>query len=178
MEIRNPLAMDALPDGGPYVLPPLPCSQRRQQYLQRADHILSMYTTIIAYACQGEKALAVAIDSRQITDCTPIRLAVGHLSVQTTYGVLRAPFGKAGTSLASQVFLMVYGNFEAYLADLGQDALTETGNAEPYEDALKLLASANWEAKLTRVSQKFDLGLTLHRSVCRDRHGIPGASGD
>lgn len=55
---------------------------------------------------------------------------------------------------------MIYGNFEAYLADLLMDGLNELEpDNDSYEVAKKLLVGRKWEGKITAIDFRLSLGL-------------------
>lgn len=162
---RNPLEMRKLGYGGPFVLPPMSCSQRRQEYFQRANRILSTYTTITGYSSQGQQAVEKAVAASQISDDTPMRISMGEHTIQTTFRMIRSAFAKAGGQLTNQVFLMIYGNFEAYVADLVQDALTALGIPDPIQETIMLTSTTKWAGKLDRIAQKFSLPLGRGRYI-------------
>ena len=162
---RNPLNMRQLEKGGPFVLSPMPCSSRRREYFQRANRILGAYATITAYSGKGQEAVENAAAANQINDDTPIRFGMGEHTIQTSYRRIRAAFSKAGGQLTNQVFLYVYGNFEAFLTDLCHDALLALGSAEPLQEATSLTVMTRWRGKLDRINEKFGLGLGKRRYV-------------
>ena len=95
---------------------------------------------------------------------TPLRINMGPGGgiIQTNYGLFKKHFANAGAHLTNQVFLMLYGNFEAYLSDLVLDALTQIGSvADPYEETLRLMVRSKWSAKIDRVNQKLGMGVRL-----------------
>lgn len=157
--------MEPLAEGGPFVLPPMPCSQRRREYFQRANRILATYATVTAYSGQGQKAIEAGVAAGKITDTTPIKIVLGDHSFQTNYKMVRSAFAKAGAQLTNQVFLLLYGNFEALLADLACDAFSALGSSEPLEEAVSLVAMTKWKGKLDRIAQKFSLALGHNRYV-------------
>jgi hypothetical protein len=76
------------------------------------------------------------------------------------YGLYKRLFAEAGKHLTNQVFLMLYGNFEAYLGDLVMDGLTQMGTKpDPYEKALELMVLSKWEGKIDRICLKLDVPL-------------------
>jgi hypothetical protein len=139
---------------GPYVLPSQVCSERRKEYFLRANRVLGTYATITAYSGVGENNVKTSAERNEISDETDIRIKMGPYTFQSKYRLLKKMFGKAGAQLNNQVFLMVYGNFEAYLADLVQDSFGVQGAQDPVEKAISLMASTRWEAKISKISQK------------------------
>ena len=162
---QNPLQMRRLEKGGPFVLSPMPCSSRRREYFQRANRILAAYATITAYSSKGQEAVENAVAANQIAEDTPIRLTMGEHIFQTSYRKIRSAFSKAGGQLTNQVFLFIYGNFEAFLTDLCQDALSDLGSKDSLQDAISLTIRTRWAGKLNRITQKFDLKLGHDRYV-------------
>lgn len=157
--------MKPLDKGGPFVLAPMPCSQRRREYFQRANRILATYATITAYSGHGQKAVDAATAAGRIGDTSLVRIVLGDYTFQTKHKIIRSVFAKAGAQLTNQVFLMLYGNFEALLADLAHDALTALGSPDPFEETIALVATTKWKGKLDRVAQKFSLELWHKRYV-------------
>ena len=155
----NPLGMWELEDGGPFVLPPQSCSERRQEFFRRANRILGTYAATTLYAGVGQTSLERSAEAHGIRDKTPMRIPMGRVTIQWPYRVLRSTFASAGDELTNQAFLMIYGNFEAYLADLVYDALASSHAKAPFDDALRLMASMKWWGKLDRIGQRFDLRL-------------------
>lgn len=161
----NPLGMRPLTEGGPFVLAPMPCSQRREEYFQRANRIIATYATVTAYSGHGQKAVEAAAAAGTIGDSTPMRLVFGVHTFQTSYRMFRSAFAKAGAQLTNQTFLLLYGNFEAFVADMSRDALVALGAAEPLEEAVALVAMTKWRGKLDRIAQRFSLTLGHGRYV-------------
>ncbi len=150
----NPLGMREIGPAGPYVLPSQTCSERRKEYFLRANRVLGTYATITAYSGIGENNVKTSAEKNKINDETDIRIKMGSYTFYSKYRLLKKMFGKAGAQLTNQVFLMVYGNFEAYLADLVQDSFGVQGAEDSLEKAISLMASTRWEAKISKISQK------------------------
>ncbi len=132
----NPLGMRQLEEGGPFVLSPTLCSARRVEFLRRGNIILGFYSTIAIASKKGQDIINQAEKKGELGQDTPIRIDMrpGGEIIQTNYGLFKKQFVNAGVHLTNQVFLMLYGNFEAYLADLVLDALTHTSShPDPYE---------------------------------------------
>lgn len=157
--------MKPLAEGGPFVLSPMPCSQRRREYFQRANRIIATYATVTAYSGQGHKAIEAGAAAGKVLDSTPIRIVLGDHAFQTSYKMFRSAFAKSGTQLTNLVFLLLYGNFEAFLADLTWDALSALGAKDPFEEAVALVAMTKWKGKLDRIAQRFSLPLGHRRYV-------------
>jgi len=155
----NPLGMRQLENGGPFVLPPMACSAHRRDYFQRANRILATYMTLTAYADAGKKSIDNAAATLKWSSPTGIRVGMGSHTFQTTYRLLQGAFAKAGGQLNNQVFLLIYGNFEAFLIDLISDALKSDGETDPIQGAVAMLASTKWEGRFNRISQKLSIGL-------------------
>jgi hypothetical protein len=149
----NPLGMRGISPAG-FILPPQICSERRREYFLRANRILGTYATITAYCGTGEANVKRSIEQNKINDETEIRIRMGPYIFQSKYRLLKKVFGKAGAQFTNQVFLMVYGNFEAYLADLVRDSFAAQGEVDPLEKAISLMSSTRWEAKIDRISKK------------------------
>jgi hypothetical protein len=79
--------------------------------------------------------------------------------------MLRSAYAKAGAQLTNLVFLQLYGNFEALLADLTCDGLAALGSVEPFDEAVALVSMTKWKGKLDRIAQKFALGLGHKRYI-------------
>jgi hypothetical protein len=156
---KNPLNMYQSEPGGPFTLPRCLCSLRRREYFQRANRLLATYATLTMYAGQGEKAMNAAAASHQFPPETPIRITLGSHIYQASYRLFQKAFAKAGGQLTNQVFLLVYGNFEAFLIDIVVDAFQEQRVTDPHQEAFNLLAITRWPGKFDRITQKFSLNL-------------------
>ena len=64
---------------------------------------------------------------------------------------------------------MLYGSFEAYIADLVLDGLTHQDTKDPYQEALHLMVLAKWRGKIDRIGQKLNVGLGKRRFVAKFR---------
>ena len=141
-------------------MPETMSSTRRVEFLTRANTFLGFYYVIAATSDQGHKAMKAFAEKSQFTAATPMRLGSEATSLTVNYGKFCKIWQSAGRHLTNQVFLMLYGNFEAYLSDLVMDGLKEiepTGDA--YSDALNLLVSRKWEGKIARIDNRLGLGL-------------------
>lgn len=178
---KNPLNMYELYEGGPFVLPATLCSQRRAEFLRRANDILGFYSVITITSKQGSDVIFEAEQKGKFQDSTPFRLKAesGGIVAQLNYGLFKKLFANAGGHLTNQAFLMLYGNLEAFLADLVLDALTESsGVDDAYQETLNLMVLAKWRGKIDRISQKLKLGLGKHRFVKKFKDIDMGFLGD
>ena len=157
--------MSKVGDGGPFVLPPMPCSSRRQEFFRRNNRIMSTYATMIMYASTGQEADQAKFAANQINDDTPMRISLGEHVIQTSYRMIKSAFPKARGQLTNQAFLSVYGSFEAFLADLSQDAFSALGSQDPLQEVISLTATTKWDGKLDRIIQKFSLALGHRRYI-------------
>ena len=159
---RNPLRMKTIGPEGAYVLPNVMCSKRRQEYFERANEILGFYATISFYSAEGQKTIEAAAKCHNIVDSTPFRILMKGPVIEGNYGTFRNSFQTAGAQLTNQVFLMIYGNFEAFLLDLVLDGLVAVGETDAREKAVQLMYSARWQGKLDSISQKLGVPLGKH----------------
>ena len=161
---ENPLNMRQLGEGGPFVLPPTNCSPRRVDFLKRSNAILGFYATVALYSEKGRENLEAAEKNGQLTPETAIRVKLdpGGFVMQTNYRLLKKQFARAGAQLTNQVFLMIYGNFEAYVLDVVADGFKATSCANPEEQAVQIIMGTSWRGKFDRVMQK--LGVELGKS--------------
>lgn len=162
----NPLKMRPLEAGGPFVLSPTPCSTRRVEFFKRGNIILGFYTVIAMASKAGEDTIKKAEKEGKFKSDTWFRIKMepsGGIA-QMNYGLFKKYFAKAGAHLTNQVFLMLYGNFEAYVSDLVLDALTQMNLVpDPYEETLRLMYTSKWRGKIDRITQK--LGVSLGTRV-------------
>ena len=93
----------------------------------------------------------------------------GETISQLNYGLFKKLFSRAPSHLTNQVFLMLYGSFEAYIADLVLDGLTHQDTKDPYQEALHLMVLAKWRGKIDRIGQKLNVGLGKLRFVAKFR---------
>jgi hypothetical protein len=164
---NNPLGMHPLEPDGPFVLSPQLCTTRRREYFQRGNRILSTYSAIAAYSGKGKEWLDRAISQNPISADTPIRITMDGHVFQSKLRTLQEMFEKAGAQLTNQIFLMIYGNFEAFIADLTQDALDTLGVIDPYQETLSLMISSKWPGKIDRISQRLSVQLRRRDFVQR-----------
>jgi len=160
----NPLNMHQLGEGGPFVLPATPCSARRVEFFRRGNTILGFYSAIAMTSKTGQDAISQWEKEGKFKPDTPLRITMEPSGgiIQTNYGLYKKHFANAGIHLTNQVFLMLYGNFEAYLSDLVLDALTHVGSiADPYEETLQLMVASRWRGKIDRINQKLGIGILL-----------------
>ena len=160
----NPLGMRLLEDGGPFVLPPTPCSQRRTEFFKRGNTILGFYTVMSIVSKAGGDVIGQQEKQGKFKPDTPFRLKItdGNIA-QMNYGLFKKCFANAGVHLTNQVFLMLYGSFEAFIADLVLDALTQINTNDPYEEALRLMYTSKWRGKMDKIAQK--LGVQLGTGI-------------
>jgi hypothetical protein len=160
----NPLNMReiSLGDKDMFVLPPTPCSTRRAEFLRRGNTILGFYAAIAMASKMGQDVIAGAEKRGELKDSTPLRgqLGIGGQLHVMNYGLYKKLFATAGAHLTNQVFLMLYGSFEAYVGDLVMDGLTQMGTEpDPYQKALELMILSKWEGKIDRISMKLNAPL-------------------
>lgn len=155
----NPLGMRSLGPGGLYVLPPQLCSDRRREYFLRANRILGSYTTITVYSEFGKRWGEFQAQSGKFNEATPMRLTINRKTMQTTYRQMKEMHKKGIPQLTNYIYLMVYGNFEAFLSDLVCDGLTKQCCSNPIEETVRLMMATKWLGKIDRISQVFDLDL-------------------
>lgn len=156
----NPLGMRPLEDTGPFVLPPTACSQRRLEFFRRGNTILGFYTVTAIVSKTGQEVISNQEKQGKFKLDTAFRLKMDDgNTAQMNYGLFKKYFTKAGAHLTNQVFLMLYGNFEAYLCDLILDALTQMKESDPYEETLRLMSTSKWRGKMDRVTQKLNVPL-------------------
>ena len=172
----NPLKMRQLKIGeldesGPWVLSETMCSVRRVEFLTRANSILGFYYVIAGTSETGFNATEAFAKEKKFKASTAIRLGMGGTSITVNYGKFRKVWQTTQSYLTNQVFLMVYGNFEAYLADLVMDGLKEIEpDGDTHDDALDLLVGRKWEGKIASVDHRLSIGLkgTLLRDWFKD----------
>ena len=160
----NPLNMRKLEEGGPFVLPSTSCSARRVEFFRRGNTILGFYSAMAITSRAGEGAISQGEEKGEFKPDTQFRLTMGPNGgvIQMNYGLYKKHFANAGIHLTNQVFLMLYGNFEAYLCDLVLDALTHLGSiVDPYEETLQLMVTSRWRGKIDRIDKKLDIGIRL-----------------
>jgi len=175
----NPLNMYQLYEQGPYVLPATLCSARRAEFLRRNNAILGFYTVITITSKQGSDVITQAEQQGKFKDDTPFRLTISPGAVsQFNYGLFKKLFSHAGAHLTNQVFLMLYGSFEAFVADLVLDGLSREGVRDPYQDTLNLMVLAKWRGKIDRINKRLKVGLGKRRFVTKFKNIDMGFLGD
>jgi hypothetical protein len=156
---RNPLRMELLKSAGMYVPPPQSCSQRRREYFVRANRILGSYVTIAAYSDLGKQWAEQQAKRGAFTDETPMKLTIAGRTMHANYRVVKRMLDEALPQLVNYIYLMVYGNFEAFLSDSICDALAQLGHSDPIEETIRLMMGTKWPGKIDRISQKLNLDL-------------------
>lgn len=158
---KNPLKMISLDIDGPFVLPPTTCTNRRSEFLKRGNTILGFYLTLALYSDKGRETMDALEKSGQLKYDTPIRMKSDKEGIDSrlNYGLLKKLFARAGAQLTNQVFLMVYGNFEAYLLDIIADGLKGLSHTDPQEEAIQLMMGTTWRGKFDRITQKLQIKL-------------------
>ena len=78
-------------------------------------------------------------------------------------------FSRAGGNLTNQVFLMIYGNFEAYVADIVLGGLSSENAEDPYQDALNLMVLSKWRGKVDKIGQRLKIVMGKRRFVNKFR---------
>jgi len=156
---RNPLNMQHLGPEGIYVLPPQLCTKRRMEYFLRENRILGSYAALAIYSDFGRQFSEQKAQERKFNETTPMRLTINGRTMQTTYRKAKEMYQKGIGNLVNYIFLMVYGNFEAYVSDLVCDGLTEQGHLSPIEETIKLLMATKWLGKVDHIAQTFKLKL-------------------
>lgn len=64
---------------------------------------------------------------------------------------------------------MLYGNFEAFIADLVVDGLTREGVSDPYQEAIDLMVLSKWRGNIDRIGQRLGLKIGKRRFVTKFR---------
>lgn len=172
-EAGNPLGMYQLPDGGPFVLPQTLATVRRQEFLERATSNLGFYVALNITASEGKKVIDAHERSGKFVDATLMRLSFEARGIaQFNYGAFKRFHASAGATLTNQVFLMLYGNFEAFLSDLVLDALSELGDSQdPEKEVIDMMMAAKWPGKLDRIAQRLKVKIGK-RMLVRHFSGI------
>ena len=165
---KNPLNMYQLEEGGIFVLPPTPCSRRRAEFLARANATLGYFAAISISSKEGRDVLARAEKQGKFGIDTTFKLDLGteEGELRFNYGLYKKWFARAGDQLSNQIFLMLYGSFEALVSDLVFDALQQSGSYDdPYQETLNLMALSKWRGKIDRIDSKMQVGLGKHLFV-------------
>lgn len=157
----NPLNMRQLEAEGPFVLPSIQCTQILTDFLRRGNRILGFYFTVASYSEKGREYVEQAEKAGKLKPDTPIRIKMQPqgIEIRLNYGLLKKQFSQAGAQLTNNVFLGVYGNFEAYMLDLIAAGLKELSYTNPEDEAVKIMLGTAWHGKFDRIIQK--IGVTL-----------------
>lgn len=165
---------------GPFVLPSINCSDRLADFLRRGNTILGFYFTVAMYSEHGRKAIESQEAKGVLKPDTLIRKKIepGGIETRLSYGLLKRQFQQAGARLTNQTFLMVYGNFEAYMLDAIADGFRALSCATPEEEAIKLMIGTSWRGKFDRIAQKIGVSLGKGKLVSKFRDLDMGFLGD
>ena len=174
----NPLHMRQAEPAGPFFLPPQECTIRRRDWLQRTNRILTTYADLLALASEGYRSYTRAVKEARIQPKTRVRIRIDGKSFHSSYKLLLAAFPLSAGQLANQVFTLIYGNLEAYLADILSDALELEGSDDPLQDAISLVTGTRWEGKFSRISNRLHIPLgkadltALYKDITIEFFGI------
>jgi hypothetical protein len=179
-QTSNPLNMRQLEVGGPYVLPSIQCTPILSDFLKRGNRILGFYFAVTIYAGEGKKNMDQAEKEGKLKPDTPtkIRIETQGIDIRQNYGLLKKTFSKAGAQLTNQVFLGIYGNFEAYMLDTISAALKELAFPSPDDEAVKTMLGTAWRGKFDRVVQKTGVTLGQRKMVDKFRNLDMGFLGE
>ncbi|MCK4816900.1 hypothetical protein KA005_14110 [bacterium] len=163
----NPLNMRQLGDDGPFVLPSIACTQMLTDFLTRGNRILGFYFAVSLYSEKGKEYVEQIEKTGKLKPDTTIRSKIEPqgLDIRLTYRLLKKQFSQAGAQLTNNVFLSVYGNFEAYILDVLSLALKQLGDPNPEDEAVKLILGTGWQGKFSRIIQKLGVSLGKARLV-------------
>lgn len=160
---NNPMKMIQGPYGL-YILPPTQCSEFRENFFRRGNQIIGFYVSISTYSEKGLQLSKVEELRSRYKDSTPIPIGgFPGRSIVINYGQLKKLFSDAGTHLTNQVFLMIYGNFEAYLIGVVQKALLEISKPNGEIEVANFLSGKKWEGKFSKLTQEFKVDLGGNR---------------
>ena len=164
---NNPLNMRQLEADGPFVLPSIQCTTILTDFLTRGNRILGFYFTVSSYSEKGREYVEQIEKSGKLKSDTPIRLKIESqgIELRLNYGLLKKQFAQAGSQLTNNVFLGVYGNFEAYMLDIIAAGFKELSHANPEDEAVKTMLGTTWEGKFNRVIQRIGVNLGKQRMV-------------
>ena len=164
----NPLKMQQLEEGGLFVLPDQLCSSRRADFFRRGNIIIGFYTTVAMTSKHGHDLLTKHETEGKLKPDTQIKIDMNPDGgiILTNYGLFKKQYTVAGRHLTNQVFLMLYGNFEAYFSDLVLDALIQMGSiSNPIKSTITIMTASKWRAKFDRINQKLGIGKQLGRAA-------------
>lgn len=163
----NPLNMRQLGADGPFVLPSIQCTQILTDFLTRGNRILGFYFTVSLYSEKGREYVEQIEESGKLKLDTPIRFKIEPqgIEIRLNYGLLKKQFSQAGSQLTNNVFLGIYGNFEAYMFDIIAAGFRELSQPNPEDEAIKMMLGTTWEGKFNRVIQRIGVNLGKQRMV-------------
>ncbi|MGE0489257.1 MAG: hypothetical protein AB7S38_08590 [Vulcanimicrobiota bacterium] len=129
------------------------CSEHRINFMQRSNWLSFVYPFLFGLVDNGMSSVEafeaplITLDTSGLTGSTVLSPAELRQSV---------PYFKM--ELTNQFFLMVYGSFEALLADLIVSAYAKLGEPEPHTPARRMMIRT-WADRFRLVSETFDLKL-------------------
>lgn len=147
------------------------CTTHRRDFLSRGNAIVGLYFAIVMSSGLAREELNKKEQEGKIKPNSNIIIvldeglggtesieSIGKITID--YGTLKGQLQSAQANLANQTFLMLYGNAEAYIADMVIDAYRETETKiDPYEAAIKLISTTRWQGKIHRIINKFGVNL-------------------
>ena len=147
-----------------WVLSPRPCSGPRQEFFKRANEIDLFYTIASTFIQEGRKAFDAWAQREDLSPDTPIRITEEDGTKRAApYRLLRSRSPTLRQQLANQVFLMLYGSFEAYIADVVCDAYSQLGEGDPESRTLQTIYGKRWPGRLDSMHQDLQVQLPKRR---------------
>jgi len=141
---------------------------------------MSFYFTVASYSGQGQQYVEQIEKAGKLKYDTPIRFKIEPqgIEIRLNYGLLKKQFSKAGAQLTNNVFLGVYGNFEAYMLDVIVAGLKELSHPNPENEAVSMTLGTAWQGKFSRIIQKFGVQLGKGKLVNQFRNFDMGFLGE
>jgi hypothetical protein len=176
----NPLNMQQIETGGPYVLPSIQCTQIATDFLTRGNRILGYYFTVASYCEKGREYLELIEKDGKLKPDTHIKLEFKHqgIEMRLNYGLLKKQFSQAGAQLTNNVFLGLYGNFEAYMLDIIAAGLKELSHPNPENKSVNIIFGTSWHSQFDRITQKIGVQLGKGNLVNQFRNFDMGFLGE
>lgn len=155
----DPLGMKPDPYAGDsFVLSESPCTDHRRFWLKRSNEIIGFFIIGQNAFHECEKLFtSYPSQNNKISINTPFKLSLhsGHSIVAPLHRVIKQLQEGKGT-LSNQIFVMLYGSFEAYLFDIIERSYREIGkNENLFELSLEIMMRKNWDGKFCKLRDVF-----------------------
>lgn len=160
-EPKNPLGMvrDSYA-GDSFVLPAMLCTNERRSWFKRCKEIMAFLTItdLSLKECRNKYELLLSQKNLQLE--TPLKLGFsdGRSAVMPVKIFLNG-CNEGVEFLCRQVFVMLYGAWEAFLFELLEKTFPLVGVSENImEESFQIMMKGNWDGKFCKMESRLSIG--------------------